>query len=342
MTVGRAPDFWWRPPGWRSRALAPAAALYSAVAGRRLKNGQRWRAPAPVICVGNPVAGGGGKTPTALALAKAARARGLRPGFLSRGHGGNAAQPLLVDPQRHDASIVGDEPLLLAAFAPTAVSRDRAAGAALLVDRGACDLIIMDDGFQSAQLAFDLALLVVDSSRGTGNGAVIPAGPLRAPLGLQTHHADALVIVGAGEGAAKAEAAAHAAGKPVHRARTAPTNAEGFAGRRVLAFSGIADPAKFHASLRESGAEITQTRDFPDHHPFTEGELGALLADAGRRGLTLATTRKDAVRLQACGALGLEVLEQSLVLEIEMHFEPPETAAALVRQAVEVFAKHAG
>jgi len=125
----RAPGFWWREASWGARALAPVAALYGAIAGRRMDRGVRADAGLPVICVGNLTLGGGGKTPTCLALATAARGLGLRPGFLTRGYGGRERGAVLVDPARHDARAVGDEAMLLAAAAPTAVSRDRLAGA---------------------------------------------------------------------------------------------------------------------------------------------------------------------------------------------------------------------
>ena len=152
--VSEAPPFWWSKADWRAYLLWPVSAVYGVVAARRMRRGARAEVPVPVICVGNFTVGGAGKTPTALALGRAARARGLKPGFLSRGYGGSLDVTTIVDPHHHRARAVGDEPLLLAHEGLTVISRKRIDGARRLVEEGA-DLIIMDDGFQSARLVFD-------------------------------------------------------------------------------------------------------------------------------------------------------------------------------------------
>src|SRR5437667_724824 len=209
----REPAFWWRAPGWQVGLLAPAAAVYGAVAGRRLARQGR-RAGAPVVCIGNPTLGGAGKTPTALAMARLLAEAGERPVLLSRGYGGALAGPLLVDPARHRAVDVGDEPLLLAQVAPTIVARDRVKGAAAALAAGA-GVIVMDDGFQNPSLAKDFSVLMVDSRRGIGNGRCFPAGPLRAPLAAQLGRAHAVVVVGSSGGASGVMAAACACKIPV-------------------------------------------------------------------------------------------------------------------------------
>ncbi len=177
----REPAFWWRPAGLMSGLLSPLAAIYGAVAASRMARAGH-DAGIPVICVGNPTLGGAGKTPTAIAVAQMLDAAGRRPFVLSRGYGGALAGPVQVDPAHHRATDVGDEPLLLARFAPTIVSRDRAAGADAARAAGA-GAVVMDDGFQSPALRKDRSLLVVDGRRGIGNGKVFPAGPLRAATG---------------------------------------------------------------------------------------------------------------------------------------------------------------
>jgi tetraacyldisaccharide 4'-kinase len=177
--TSEAPPFWWEPADWRAFLLSPFSGVYAAVAANRIKNAPREKMAVPVLCVGNFTVGGSGKTPVAIALAAKAKATGLRPGFLSRGYGGSFDKPQLVDAGRDSARHVGDEPLLLARHAPVAVARDRAAAARLLIDKG-CDFLVMDDGFQSARIHFDYGLIVIDALRGTGNGHVIPGGPLRA------------------------------------------------------------------------------------------------------------------------------------------------------------------
>jgi tetraacyldisaccharide 4'-kinase len=194
------PPSWWyggRTPliAW---GLLPIALIYGAVVQRRFKTAPPYRSTLPVICVGNFTAGGAGKTPVALKLAALLREAGRKPGFLTRGYGGKERGPRLVDAVSDDAAHVGDEPLLLAAMAPTVVSRDRPAGARLLESAGA-DVIVMDDGFQNPSLKKDFSLIVIDASAGIGSGRVFPLGPLRAPLGFQAKMADAILILKAQE-----------------------------------------------------------------------------------------------------------------------------------------------
>src|SRR4051794_24351770 len=193
----REPSFWWRAGGLMSGLLSPLAAIYGAVAASRLARPGR-TAGIPVVCVGNLTLGGAGKTPAAIAAARMLDAAGRRPFVLSRGYGGALAGPVQVDPARHRAAEIGDEPLLLARFAPTIVSRDRAAGADMARAAGAGS-IVMDDGFQSPGLHKDRSILVVDGRRGIGNGWVFPAGPLRAPLDSQLRRAQALLVIGSGQ-----------------------------------------------------------------------------------------------------------------------------------------------
>lgn len=291
----RAPSFWWRKPGIASAWLAPAAAAYGAVAARRMQ--QRGRAVGlPVVCVGDLTLGGAGKTPLALLLGRILTAAGKRPFFLTRGYGGARPGPLAVDIAGHYAAQVGDEPLLLARVAPTIVARDRVAGAAAARLRGASS-VIMDDGFQNPTLVKHLAILAVDAERGIGNGAVFPAGPLRAPLAIQLARAHALVLVGDGSSGSALAAGFHAG--PVFRGRLMPDSAAlaALAGQSVLAFAGIGHPEKFFATLEAAGIAAPVRRRFPDHHRYTAREAAALVAEAERSGLVPVTTEKDLVRL---------------------------------------------
>ena len=211
----KAPRFWWEKPGAMAALLAPFAALYGSIAARRLKQ-EGARAGIPVICVGNPTVGGAGKTPAAMAIARFLIDAGERPYFLTRGYGGRLAGPLVVE-AGHTAVQVGDEPLLLARVAPTVVAANRVAGAELAREKGA-SVIVMDDGFQNPSLAKDFSILVIDGARGIGNGRVLPAGPLRAPLAPQLDRADAILIVGDETGATPVVAAARARKLPLFHA----------------------------------------------------------------------------------------------------------------------------
>jgi tetraacyldisaccharide 4'-kinase len=291
----REPAFWWREGPLASALLAPLATLYAAIATWRLARPGR-RPSIPVVCIGNLTVGGAGKTPTALTVARMLTKAGERPVFLSRGYGGTLAGPLMVDPARHRAREVGDEPLLLARTAPTIVARDRVTGAGIAAG---ASVIVMDDGFHNPSLTKDFSVLVVDARRGIGNGRVIPAGPLRAPVDAQLARAHALVVVGTSTGRCAVAEMARARDIPVLRASLQADTAfiAGLAGRRVLAFAGIGDPQKFFATLAEAGVALAATRSFADHHRYTRGEAAALCEQAERDGLALVTTEKDLARL---------------------------------------------
>lgn len=298
----RAPDFWWaEKPDFRAAALAPLATLYGAIAARRMAR-RGMAVEAPVICIGNFVAGGAGKTPTALAVASMLRQLGERPFFLSRGYGARSANrdPLRVDFERHDSAQVGDEPLLLARQAPTIVCTDRIAGAQACVRAGA-SVIVMDDGLQNPALLKDLAIAVVDAGAGIGNGLCIPAGPLRAPLEAQFSHIDAVMLIGAGRFGPGREVAERARDHsiPVLTGVLAPDPEEAadFLGRRVVAFAGIGRPEKFFDTLRGIGALLAASHAFADHHVYSEAELEALRKEASGAGALLVTTAKDHARL---------------------------------------------
>jgi tetraacyldisaccharide 4'-kinase len=299
------PAFWYRPSSWMSYLLLPLAAVYGAVAGHRLRR-KGLDAGVPVFCVGNYHVGGAGKTPTVLALVKLLRDLGETPVVLSRGYGGRLRGPVMVDPGRHRAIDVGDEPLMLARTVPVTVARERIDGLALARSRGAT-VIVMDDGFQNPAIAKDASLIVIDAHRGLGNACVFPAGPLRAPLTPQIARTDALVVIGEGDAAGGVAATVRAQDKPVLTAHLRADDASValLRGQRVLAFAGIGDPARFFRTLRANGIDVADERVFADHHPFTQSEIEALVAEAKIDALTLVTTEKDVARLSEAGELPL-------------------------------------
>jgi tetraacyldisaccharide 4'-kinase len=286
-----------------SYLLLPLAAVYGAVAGHRLRR-KGLDAGVPVFCVGNYHVGGAGKTPTVLALVKLLRDLGETPVVLSRGYGGQLRGPVMVDPGRHRAIDVGDEPLMLARTVPVTVARERIDGLALARSRGAT-VIVMDDGFQNPAIAKDASLIVIDAHRGLGNARVFPAGPLRAPLTPQIARTDALVVIGEGDAAGGVAATVRAQDKPVLTAHLRADDASValLRGQRVLAFAGIGDPARFFRTLRANGIDVADERVFADHHPFTQSEIEALVAEAKIDALTLVTTEKDLARLSEAGEL---------------------------------------
>jgi tetraacyldisaccharide 4'-kinase len=298
----RAPGFW-QNDGVLPALLAPAALCFAGGGWLRRRAVTPKSVAAPVICIGNLVVGGAGKTPVAIAVAERLIARGKTVHFLSRGYGGHAKGPVRVDPLLHTAADVGDEPLLLARIAPAWVSRDRAAGAAAAVAAGAA-VIVMDDGFQNPGLEKDLSLLVADGGYGFGNGRVIPAGPLREPLAAGLARADAVALIGTDQ---RGVAEILPPSLPLLRAALAPLAAT-LAGRRVYAFAGIARPEKFFATLQSMGCILAGQRVFPDHHPYAEAEVAALIEEAQHADAVPVTTEKDAVRLAPSIRAGIETL----------------------------------
>ena len=311
------PAFWYRPPSLASRLLMPLAALYGAVAAKRLEQ-DGVDAGIPVLCIGNYHVGGAGKTPAVLALADLLREAGEAPIVLSRGYGGTLRGPAKVDPARHAAADVGDEPLMMAKRVPVVVARDRVEGAALARSQGA-SVILMDDGFQNPAIAKDASLIVIDGDRGIGNGAVFPAGPLRAPLSAQLARTDALIVIGDGAAAGPVAAAVAAQGGLVLRAYLTPAEASVAAlrGKRVLAFAGIGDPQRFFRTLRASGVEVVAEKAFADHHRFSKSEIDALAGQAQGDALTLVTTEKDLARLRGTTAAASGIVAFAVTLRFD-------------------------
>ena len=333
--ASEAPPFWWEKADWRAFGLYPLSRVYGFFAARRMVNARREKLDVPVLCVGNFTVGGTGKTPVAIALARQAKRMHLNPGFLSRGHGGNIAEPHIVDRRHDSARQVGDEPLLLAEHGLTAITPHRAAGARLLIERG-CDFLIMDDGFQSAQLHMDYALVVVDGRYGIGNGHVLPAGPLRARLIDQVRFATGIVHMGeekAGEGVVRQAARA---GKPIFEASTRARAADRFAQRRFLAFAGIGHPDKFFETIAKVGGTVAMARSFPDHHFYSNDELNELAGTAQTAEIELITTAKDAARLRN-GTAPQDFLDRLSVLEIDAVFENAHAAKRIIDDTVDAW-----
>jgi tetraacyldisaccharide 4'-kinase len=317
----QAPDFWYANPNETvAFVLRPLGWLYAFIGKLRRAMTSPFRAPVPVICVGNLTAGGTGKTPLAIAIGQRLTARGLKVAFLSRGYGADVPGAMIVDPAQDLAKDVGDEPLLLAQHAMTVVSPDRPAGARLAVSRGA-QVIVMDDGFQNPSLGKDLSFVVVDAAKGFGNGCVIPAGPLRENIEDGLQRANAMIFMGQGSATVPDT-------KPLLKAELVPLDGEAqrLSGKAFVAFAGIGLPQKFFDTAMACGAHVKATRSFPDHHAFSEDDLDLLRNLAKVNNARLLTTEKDWLRLPPAVRPDVEVLK------VQAQFD--STSATLLDQFI--------
>lgn len=314
------PSWWYRRTGPMAVLLTPASWIWTLATRLRWVLARSYRSRMPVICIGNLTAGGAGKTPAAIAVARMLQQMDRSCVFLSRGYGGRKTGPHRVDRQHDTAMEVGDEPLLLARVAPVIVATDRAKSARAAETLGA-DAIVMDDGFQNPSLAKDFSIIVIDTTAGIGNGHVIPAGPLRAPLDEQLTQAHAVVAVGGGDTAAPVLARAREAGLTVFEAKIVPKSAAPWLKQApVIAYAGIGNPGKFFHTLLAAGATLAEKYVFPDHHAFTRDDANMLLRRAKDAGAQLVTTEKDFARLT-----GLPELERlrtaSRALPVRLQFK---------------------
>ena len=321
------PDWWYENQRLLNRfitlLLQPAGAAYNLAHRLRTQLHTPYDSKLPVVCVGNFTIGGGGKTPTAIHIAKLYKQMGLKPGFLTRGYGGREAGPHLVDAQRDDAERVGDEPLLLARHAPTLVSRSREKGAQYLENLEA-DVIIMDDGFQNPTLKKDLCVIAIDNQSGLGNEKVFPAGPLRASLSWQAPRADLILMIGAGEPHRCLESVKSKGftGNVLEATTTPVETPDWLRDKSIVAFTGIARPQKFMDTLSQQGAQIGAFYAFPDHYRFRTDDARSLLAAAESSSATLVTTEKDWLRIPKGPDIFGELKTRSKPMVISLQLAP--------------------
>ena len=300
MIRWRTPRWWYRrgPAPLPARALTPLSLIWADRTAARIRRVTPQEVGAPVVCIGNLTAGGSGKTPTAMAIARLLATQNPHSVLLASGYGGRLRGPVLVD-GAHSAADVGDEALLMGRVAPVVVSRDRLAGARMAVASGA-DVVVMDDGHQNPALAKALSIVVVDGETRNGewpfgDGAVIPAGPLREPLATGLARADAVVVaLPADLPSADPDLLALFADKPVWLARwttgAPPTG-------KQIGFAGVAKPWRVERALRAAGCDLVGFEAFPDHAQIGEVALRRLARRAEQAGASLITTEKDWVRL---------------------------------------------
>ena len=328
----QAPKFWYRSRSWQAILLSPLGVLYAWATARRQKNARPTQIDIPVICIGNLNVGGTGKTPTTIAIAQMLTSRGIAVHIVSRGYGGSLQAVTQVDPRSHTADETGDEPLLMAAFAPTWVANERVEGARAAQNAGA-DVILLDDGFQDPSLTKDLAIVVVDAARGFGNGRCLPAGPLREPVHVGLKRADAVISIGEPEAQSQfRERSADQVGRIAHLTASLKPIEMGmpWAEGRYLAFAGIGDPEKFFATLRGLGAPLVRTVALDDHQKLARPMIQRLMKEAQSMNAQLVTTEKDAARLPADLRSGI------LSLPVRLEFDDANALETLLEPVLSV------
>lgn len=316
----RPPKFWDKPKSCLGFLLQPFSWLYQGGAAFHQIISKPYRAPVPVISIGNIVLGGAGKTPVTIAVAQELQQMGWNPHIISRGYGGSFTGPLRVDLTHHQFHQVGDEPLLLAKVAPTWISKKRRRAVNLSIQAGA-DILILDDAHQNHDLKKDISLVVVNASQGFGNGHVFPAGPLRQPVITGLKNTTILVFIGQETNPLPTELASLEC--PLVRATIVPLDPKPCP---VLAFTGIGYPEKFRQTLIEAGYQLKGFSPFPDHYPFTNEDLHQLKVRARLNEASLITTEKDAIRIPPVSRAGI------LTLPMRLDFHPKNALRDLLNQ----------
>ena len=315
----KTPQFWSRdkssPAPLVELALSPISALYQTIHKINQKQKAPYKSHVPVICVGNAVAGGSGKTPTAIALKHLLKNDKPKIHFLTRGYKGSLQSTTIVDFEYHDAGSVGDEAMLLSRHAPTIKSIDRPKGLKIAEDVHS-NLVIMDDGLQNNSVEKTISLCVIDGHSGLGNGKTIPAGPLRENLENIFAKTDAFILMNDDKTGIKNTLEAQ---KPVFHAKIEALAPENHAKNiKIVAFAGLGRPEKFKTTLESLGYEIAGWHPYPDHHVYKTNELNSLKEKAERLNATLITTEKDAARIHNPDILAvLETLPIRVVFEQE-------------------------
>lgn len=308
------PPAFWHQKTCSSRVLAiglaPLGWIYGTLVQTRLKFGSTTKVSVPVICVGNITLGGTGKTPSVIYLVGLLRNLGYTPHILTRGYGGTLEGITQVDPEKHTATQVGDEPLLLAKQAPVWRGKDRVAAAHQAIKAGAT-ILIMDDGLQNPSLYKDISLAIFDGTSQIGNGQIFPAGPLRQSLRSGLDLSDGAFLLNFDNDDFQERLAELKADTNLFAGRV-QSDARPESGQKYLAFAGIGVPEKFFKTLRELGYPLGQTISYPDHHLYTPADLQQLKEKASSNSLKLITTEKDAIKLPSVFLNNVDVVRITL------------------------------
>lgn len=324
----KTPEHWYKDFGIKAALLMPIAWLYGLGRRMHVMFSKQNALPVRSICLGNLTSGGSGKTPCALAVMHILQSIYPKKNlmFLSRGYGGTLQGPVVVDHSLHKSHQVGEEPLFLAQKFQTVISKNRMIGAYFARDHKA-DLLVLDDGFQNPSIGANVNLLVIDGAMGIGNGALIPAGPLREPIHDAMKRADAILFVGKDQHGVLEKIPSKV---PVFKLRAdlfLPKNFD--KSRPALAFAGIGYPQKFYDALRLLGVNIIVTHDFPDHYHYTQDDIDRLIHESQKKNAQLITTEKDAQKLS-----GFDEYKDIHITRFSVIFDPQDDFESFIKKAM--------
>lgn len=292
----RSPKFWNDSNNEISRFLKPLSKLYYIISKVKLNSVVPEKAGVPVICIGNIVLGGSGKTPTVELICNILKNDDFIPQILTTGYGGYLKNVVRVDPTLHSYLQVGDEALLSAEVAPTWIGKNRLNSSKAAILAGA-NVLVMDDGFQNNSIEKDIKILVVDSGQQFGNNCLFPAGPLREPIKFGINKSDVILLIGEQNPELEEKIHTIAKDKPIFRAKMNAVEFPEIENNKIVGFCGLGYPLKFKKTLIECGYEIIDFISFSDHHPYTITEIQKLISGAKSVGATLVTTMKDFVKI---------------------------------------------
>ncbi|MDR1233854.1 MAG: tetraacyldisaccharide 4'-kinase [Holosporales bacterium] len=322
----KSPKFWNEDDNLIVKALSPLSKVYSLFYAININKTVPVSASVPVICVGNIVMGGAGKTPTVELICDILKDSGYDPNILSSGFGGYLKNVVKVDPELHSYLQVGDEALLSARVAPTWIGKNRINSAKAATISGA-NVLVLDDGFQNNSLIQNLKILVIDSGQEFGNEKIFPAGPLRESVDSGLRKSDIVLIIGSKNEALESRIHQIKPDAVICYAKMNVINEDEFEGQRVIGFCGLGYPEKFHRTLKEIGFDVKDFIAFADHHPYTITEAQKLIKAARNAGAKLVTTMKDYVKIP-------DVFKHELlVINIKLQLED-NTLAEMIRDTV--------
>lgn len=294
------PKFWYSDTLFSrllARILSPVGWCIYGLSKFRFLGKAGYTGKTPIICIGNATVGGTGKTPTAVLMANLAVSVGLKPAFLTKGYGGRIIKPQRINPTDNPTD-TGDEALILCNHAPCFVSKDRVLGANYIDSLNEFDVIITDDGLQNhPSLHKDCVILTVDANRFFGNNHLMPAGALREPIQSALNKATYIMLIGHKQIENVPNIITQSDKQIMYAYKKPLVHGVELMGENVIVFSGLGNNAQFIKTIEQTGANIIETHEFPDHFVYDKRLVDRLIKTAQQRAALLVTTEKDMVKI---------------------------------------------